>query len=113
MRRSFVLFCSYFLFSSLAVNLAWSQREYVTTGPQKGTLMLVGGGANRPAFIDRFVQLAGGASAKIVEIPTTLEDVRLTPAGLEKLRTSSAKIFGVREDQVTLLHTRDRKVADS
>src|SRR5438270_1170024 len=106
MRRSCFLFCL------LDVNLAWSQKEYLTTGPQKGALMLVGGGANRPAFIDRFVQLAGGVSAKIVEIPTTLEDDRLTPAGLEKLRTRAAQIFGVREDQVAVLHTRDRKLAD-
>jgi hypothetical protein len=34
-----------------------------TTGPANGTLILVGGGANRPAFMEPFVKLAGGADA--------------------------------------------------
>ena len=80
-------------------------------GPARGALVLVGGGADRPAFIQRFVQLAGGPGATLVVIPTTLEDDRLTPEGLERIRTRSQQIFGV--EHVAILHTRDRKVADS
>src|SRR5262245_4151774 len=82
-----------------------------TSGPERGALVLVGGGANGPAFIERFVQLAGGSEARIVVIPTTLEDDRLTPEGLEQLRTSSQRILGV--TKITVMHTRDRKQADA
>jgi cyanophycinase len=82
-----------------------------TTGPAKGALVLVGGGANRAAFIQRFVDLAGGAGAPIVLIPTTLEDARLTPDGIAQLRARMADILGA--PHVTVLHTRDRLVADS
>ena len=52
-----------------------------------------------------------GATATIVLIPTTLEDVRLTPDGLAQLRTSMAGILGVQH--VVVLHTRDRREADT
>ncbi len=89
--------------------LAW--QAPTTQGPAHGTLVLIGGGANRPSFIQKFVALAGGATATIVLIPTTLEDVRLTPDGLAQLRTSMAGILGVQH--VVVLHTRDRREADT
>src|SRR5262249_14719620 len=82
-----------------------------TTGPANGTLILVGGGANRPAFMQRFVDLAGGAGASIVLIPTTLEDDRLTPEGIAQLRARVAEVFDA--PRITVIHTRDRRVADS
>jgi cyanophycinase len=87
------------------------QKDDATVGPQKGVLMLVGGGANRPAFIQRFVQLAGGSRANIVEIPTAQEEARLNSEGLEFFRKRATELFGVSE--VKVLHTRDRKTADS
>jgi cyanophycinase len=64
-----------------------------TAGSVKGALVLVGGGANRAAFIQRFVDLAGGAGASIVVIPTTLEDARLTPDGIAQPRMRMAEIL--------------------
>jgi cyanophycinase len=86
-------------------------QQPTTSGPARGALVLVGGGANRDAFIQRFVQLAGGSKARIVLIPTTLEDDRLTPAGLEQVASSMQNILGV--GSVTVMHTRDPKQADS
>src|SRR5579864_3559045 len=92
-----------------------------TSGPARGTLLLVGGGATliaespNPAlmhkFVDKFVQLAGGAGARIVFIPTTLTDDQLTTEGLKQLRGRLEEIMGV--DHVTVMHTHDRKQADS
>ena len=83
-----------------------------TTGPTRGALVLVGGGANRPSFVQKFVALAGGPGARIVLIPTALEDdARLTPDGLDRLRDSTLNIFGAQH--AVVLHTRDRRTADS
>ncbi len=83
-----------------------------TAGPARGALVLVGGGANRPSFVQKFVALAGGPDGTLVLIPTALEDdARLTPAGLDRLRDSMVNIFGVQH--VIVLHTRDRRTADS
>jgi len=96
-----------------------------TTGPERGTLILDGGGAEgvvrgamrhdtatkRSTVIDKFVQLAGGSGARIVVIPSAWDDEHSTPEMLEQLRVTVREIMGV--DRVTMLHTRDRKQADS
>ena len=93
----------------------------VTTGPERGTLVLVGGGAtsliglpdgptNRPVMT-KFGQLAGGSGGRIVVIPTAWTDDYLTPESLEQLRVRAQKIMGV--ERVTVMHTRDRRQADS
>lgn len=86
-------------------------QQATTTGPEHGALVLVGGGANRPVFMKRFVELAGGHDARIVLIPTSLEDDRLTTEGIEYLHASVQERLAV--DHVTVLHTRDPKQADS
>ncbi len=70
----------------LALGSALMVTPPTTTGPARGALVLVGGGANRPSFIQKFVALAGGPTAAIVLIPTTLEDDRLTADGLDRLK---------------------------
>ena len=78
--------------------------------PAAGALVLVGGGANRPAFMDRFMQLAGGAKARIVVIPSALDDAWLTADRMGQLLASSRRIFG---PSAQLLHTHSRAAADS
>jgi cyanophycinase len=75
----------------------------------QGALVIVGGGKLPPAITEKFVQLAGGPAAKYVVIPTAGEDKDL--ADLEKVKASFLKQFGVAD--ATVLHTRDRAVADS
>src|SRR6202022_1138622 len=62
-------------------------------------------------LVQRCSELAGGRDGSIVVIPTADEEKRLTPERMEFLRKRNRDLFGVRE--VTVLHTRDRAVADS
>jgi cyanophycinase len=78
-------------------------------GPDKGTLVIVGGAMQDPAIVQRFIDLAGGPDAPIVIIPTAGEaddDYGQYWSGLKPWRENGAR-------DLTVLHTRDRKVADS
>lgn len=97
-----------FPLAALALSLA---SQATTSGPARGALLMVGGGANRPSFIQKFVELAGGSDNTVVLIPTTLEDDRLHPDGLVRLQTRMAEILGVH--RIVVLHTRDRRQADA
>src|SRR3954471_10922667 len=97
---------------NLAFLLLASVGAFATTvGPAKGTLVIVGGGKLGPEITSRFVTLAGGAQATFVVIPTAGEDKDL--GDLEKEKQEFAKTFGVDPALVTVLHARDRKLADS
>jgi len=75
-------------------------------GPSHGSLVIVGGGQLTPDIVQRFIQLGGGKDAPMVFVPTAEDgEPRITAAN-----TFLAKA-GVKN--VTILHTRDRKVADS
>jgi len=78
-------------------------------GPDKGTLVIVGGNMQDPAIVKRFIDLAGGPDAPIVIIPTAGEaddDYDEYCPCLRQWRENGAT-------HLTVLHTRDRKVADS
>ena len=77
-------------------------------GPDKGTLVIVGGNMQDPAIVKRFIDLAGGPDAPIVIIPTAGEDDEYDNywSGLKQWRENGAK-------NLTVIHTRDRKVADT
>ena len=84
------------------------QPEAVTTGPEKGSLLIVGGGRWNQDVLEKFMELAGGNEANIVVVPTAGggktydNDFR----GAEIFREAGAK-------KVTVLHTIDRSEADS
>jgi len=80
-------------------------------GPKEGYLILVGGGRTVSEVDERFVKIAGGKQARIVVIPTTLPDTRLTADGIAHLKSRMEELLGV--PNITILHTRDRKVSDS
>ncbi len=77
-------------------------------GPANGYLVIVGGAMRDPAIFERFLDLAGGPDAPIVIIPTAGagENYDQHWRGLRRYRDAGAK-------NITLLHTRDRAVADS
>jgi len=77
-------------------------------GPDKGTLVIVGGNMQDPAIVKRFIDIAGGPDAPIVIIPTAGEDDDYDNywSGLRLWRENGAK-------NLTVIHTRDRKVADT
>jgi cyanophycinase len=80
--------------------------DATTRGPRKGWLILIGGGQIGPEIWDRFFSLAGGKDQPIVFIPTAGEAPTYDDTALAPLRAAGAT-------HLTLLHTRDRKVADS
>jgi len=79
-----------------------------TIGPDKGWLVVHGGGDVTNEVRERFVALAGGPHANFVLIPTAMADKEIDA---EKMRRSFAKEYDV--ERVTVLHTRDRATANS
>jgi cyanophycinase len=77
-------------------------------GPANGALVIVGGAMQDPVIVKRFISLAGGPDAAIVVIPTAGEadDYTHSWSGVRVFRDNGAR-------NLTVLHTRDRKVADS
>lgn len=77
-------------------------------GPAAGTLVIVGGGQLDQTIIERFIQLAGGTDAPIVVIPTAGEDDTYDQywSGLRTFKEAGAT-------RLTVLHTRDRNVANT
>ncbi len=79
-----------------------------TIGPAKGSLVVVGGGGKDAGIMKRFVELAGGPAALIVVVPTAGEEATYSNdwSGLRSLRSAGAT-------NLVILHTRDRKEADT
>jgi cyanophycinase len=80
----------------------------IVKGPQTGSLVIVGGGRVGADILTRFFDLAGGRDVPLVVIPTAggAETYADDWPGLKMF-----KDFGV--THLTVLHTKDRKVADS
>jgi cyanophycinase len=80
-----------------------------TVGPDRGTLVVVGGGGDIEPILHRFVELAGGKQAPIVVIPTA--------GGAPSYDAFHPTARWFRDEAgvqtVTVLHTRDRVEADS
>ena len=77
-------------------------------GPQKGSLVIVGGAMRDEAILERFLDLAGGPDAQIVVIPTAGggEEYDQDWRGLRQFRAAGAT-------NLTVLHTNDRDEADT
>ena len=77
-------------------------------GPANGSLVVVGGAMRDPGIVRRFIDLAGGADAAIVVIPTAggaAEYDQFYP-GLRQFRAAGAT-------NLTVIHTNDRDEANS
>jgi cyanophycinase len=85
-----------------------SDAQAADVGPSKGYLVIVGGAMRDPAIFGRFLDLAGGPDAPVVIIPTAGggENYDQYWRGLRRYKEAGAK-------SITLLHTKDRAVADS
>jgi cyanophycinase len=84
-----------------------AQSPEPSVGPASGSLLVIGGGALTPQIVSRFVTLAGGRDAEVVFIPTAEEDPLDINGAVERFKRG----FGFKN--VTPLHTRDRKQADT
>lgn len=85
-----------------------AQAPATAVGPPNGALIVAGGGRLGPEIMDRFIDLAGGADARIVILPGASERDSFPDdwGGYRQFREA-----GVQSVQV--LHTRDPRVADS
>jgi cyanophycinase len=92
----------------LTTSILAQQPPTPEVGPANGRLVIAGGDISDPDIFKRFVQLAGGPSVPIVVIPTNGESAQYDEynSGLDPLRAAGAT-------NLTVLHTRDRKVADT
>ena len=96
----------------LAVSINLNAQEAVdniyTTGPENGTLVIVGGGKLDHVIFQRFIELAGGPDAVIIVIPTAggRDNYNQNAGGAAQLRKYGAT-------NVIVLHTNDRSVANS
>ena len=77
-------------------------------GPARGSLVIVGGGTLDDVIVERFIDLAGGPDAPIVIIPTAGEADDSYGEFCPCLRRWKEK----GATRLTVLHTRDKKVAD-
>lgn len=85
-----------------------------STGPHKGSLLIVGGGGN-PKYLkeilDKFVELAGGKDARIVVIPTAASSSPDYDYQNHYLARRLKSQYEVKS--VTIAHTHDRKIANT
>lgn len=91
--------------SSYSQNAAFGQ-QYI--GPEKGSLVIVGGAMQSNEILDRFIELAGGVDAKFVVIPTAGGQASYNDDFYFMKRMKDRGV-----SDVTLLHTRDPKEADT
>ena len=85
-----------------------AQGAPVVKGPERGTLIIAGGGKLGPEILGRFIRLAGGPSAEIVVIPTADGEKAYGPD------CACLKIFkALGAANLTVLHALDRQEADS
>jgi len=108
-----VYFAKFAAFSAFAVLWGVAVSVAQTVGPEKGYLLIDGGGVPREVT-QRFVALAGGSDANVVFIPTAQSDDQLEKAGfLQGHGRGLLQSWGINPDHVTMLHTRDRAQANS
>ena len=86
-------------------------QETHTTGPKNGTLLIMGGAAADHVFVPIFEDLIGSKTQPIVLIPTAGSDRAIgNDPEFNRYKRMFEK-FGF--TNITVLHTRDRKVANS
>jgi cyanophycinase len=96
------------LLITLAIGAVAPDLPAQAAGPANGSLVVVGGAMRDTAIVDRFLDLAGGADAPIVVIPTAGggDDYDQYWSGLRQFKERGAT-------DLTVLHTYDRNEADT
>lgn len=77
-----------------------------SAGPRRGALLIIGGGLRGSDIQNAAIQLSGGSTARWVFIPTAGTDTEIAAM-------KPPNFIGRVGASVTILHTRDRRVADS
>ena len=99
---------SYFLVFVFLFSSAKAFSQAVTTGPEKGTLVVVGGGGQSDSVYKKFIELAGGPDAPVVIIPTADGVVEFNDNGgtVRAFKRNGAR-------NITVLHTTQKEIANT
>ncbi len=84
--------------------------EHVSEGPERGTLLLIGGNASDSLFLPEFQDLVGGPHQPVVVIPTARSEGAIDGEDFLYRHKQRFKAHGF--TRVTMLHTRERSEAD-
>ncbi|MEZ5038936.1 MAG: cyanophycinase [Saprospiraceae bacterium] len=87
------------------------EAQLETRGPANGSLIVIGGGRLDVEIYEKFKELAGGEAAKIVIIPSASEDRFILRDDYNDQVKQPFEKVGIKD--ITVLHTRDPKEADS
>ena len=79
----------------------------LTHGPEKGSLVIVGGAMRDTSIVDHFIELAGGPDAPIVVIPTASGSREINNERVTRFLTERGAT------DVTVVHTYDSLEADN
>jgi len=79
----------------------------LTSGPENGSLVIVGGAMHDTVIVDRFIELAGGPDAPIVVIPTASGAEEINDERVSRFLTARGAA------DVTVVHTYDSLEADT
>lgn len=108
-----VILSSIFIYTACIENTLpeSSSKAEASIGPENGTLLIIGGAAKDPLFLNIFKEYAGGENAHIIVVPTAYEDEQIEKdTGFVQLRAYFENA-GFRHIEV--LHTRDTAVANT
>ena len=95
----------------MIVSFHFSFGQALTEGPERGTLLIIGGAAKDSVFVPLFRKLVGGADQEIVVIPTAGGDRAINADPTFQRYQRMFRKFGF--SKITVLHTRDREEADT
>lgn len=86
------------------------KQQEMVSGPQNGSLLIIGGNLLSPEIYAKFLELAGGPEANLVIIPTAIADEYLLGDGaIEKIiKTFTSQGF----KNIEVLHTRNPEEAN-
>ena len=82
-----------------------------TTGPQKGSLIIVGGNLTDPKIYQKFLDLSGGIDSPIVIVVTASEDELLAKPDFYSTIKKPFETIGFK--YITILHTRNPEIANT
>ncbi|MFP4024144.1 MAG: cyanophycinase [Thiohalospira sp.] len=100
-----------FIFLIILVKLIATSTYSQTTGPESGTLLIIGGNASDSLFIPVFKEMAGGDSAEIVIIPTARDDESI--AKDPEFDLLHKRFVKYQFKKITILHTRSAEEANT
>jgi cyanophycinase len=110
MKKLSIFIMLLFATAAIAQSPVTARVETTRHGPEKGALLIIGGGGSTPAIWAKFIQLAGGPEKAKIVVVTTASGEPAASTGTRLLETVK-KETGAKH--VTVLHTTDVNTANS